>query len=233
VLYGRDPFDGIRGVDAIFPGDRSSGFRRNINFCKEVNMKEKSTPKMGRLIEAVIAHPKDAVTVKEIYQQVPHLGHSYIQNNMSNRMITKGYLEKGKRDAKRIRTYVILSRTPHKRRRTTKQSAISPGPIKPAAEKKRDHLYSVEVGESIILAFNKLKTRFNELGSSHSNLQSEYNKETVAHRQSIRERDKSIALLKETVGRLRTRIKEIENERKGSMFSMSEIAQTTRGGIQM
>lgn len=202
-------------------------------------MKKTRVSKLATLVEAVITHTPDEITTEQLFKEVPELGKIYIQNALAGgQLFRQGYTGRAVPSKARKKVYPILKRIPHvphsragiKYKQKKKDAApitISKGEIKP----KEDVLYSADIGESIILAYNNLKTRFNELGSKYSFVQTELNKEKNAHRQSVKERDKSIGGLKETVGHLRTRIKEIEAEgsHKGSGISMKEVAQINVG----
>lgn len=186
-------------------------------------MAEEQT-KISQVIEAIITHPKNSITVSELMEQFPDWKRIAIQNHVVNAK-NKGYLKPvykwGKKDRPQI--YNILKREPHesKIRKYRSKNTAKAKSVKPAGM--RSEVDMETIGLSMVTYINKLKSKIQTLSNSYSDLQSELRKTNESNRITIKNKDKLISELKNEIANLRKNIR----RDSGKTFDMSEIARFT------
>jgi len=204
---------------------------------------------ISKVIEAVVTHTADTITVGEIVKEVPELPEKYVQNQMSI-LVKKGFLEKSTRRGQKG----TLGATPRTYRIKTRQTVPSPAAAKAKRDLERDKkaheimdadernraikrtidkpetrtdLSSAETGRSVILAYNDLQREFFEVNAKNEDLQSAVNKERTARRVAVKDRDKTIEDLKKQLVLVRGKCKELEHNGDSLKFPLGNTPRMT------
>jgi len=177
-----------------------------------MNMNRKEIRK--QVIEAIITHPKERFEIRDITKQLPKEIEKTTVLYYVRRFVMDRFLEVIRPGhGGKTGIYRIVSREISFQRKPWGSSRVQP----------KDELNMAQVGESIMMFIDKLKTKIRDLGESYGNIQSEMNKSNSAYRLDINGKQTLIDELKKECTQLRNRIRQIEQEKTGRTFKLSEV----------